>query len=566
VPQAGLALREHFGGVLMDRSTTVGGALSLAVAFAAPAGARASDFGVCASWGSSSDGQCAPPATLGPVQQVAAGGFHSVALTAYGEVVCWGAGTAERKGLHDFGQSIVPASAHTVVQIRAGRLHTLARRSDGTVVAWGSNASGQCAVPGMLGATSDIAAGGAHSLAICVGGSVAAWGSDELAQCDVPWTLGAALAIAAGEAHSLAVRVDGRVACWGSDAAGQCGAPMWLDAVVALAAGEEHSVALRDDGTVRCWGSDAFGQSSAPDELRGVTSIAAGARCTVAALDDGSIVAWGDGASGQCAPPTNATRTLQVSAGRAHALAVACSERRVDLATGSLGPIGAGIAHERLFRGLPLAIEQARITVRARADLGAPSQFLSISLNGLHVGDVLRANAHPCPEDPDADTLVVGEDLLNLALVAGAVDGEALSNLRVRITASDGVKLDACTGGDVACCITYSGRPQACPTDHFSDPCEDTALGRDCDGNGRRDACDILEGAEDSDADGVLDSCEYARGDLNLDGTVDSVDLDEFLTLWFGQRDPHRGDLDRDGIADARDLTSLLSWWGEVDW
>jgi len=550
----------------MDRSTIVGGGLSLALAFAAHTGAHAGDFGVLAHWGSSGDGQCEPPASLGPVRQVAAGGFHSVALTAYGEVICWGAGTAEKKGLRDFGQSVVPAHAHGIAQVAAGRLHTLARKPDGAVIAWGANGSGQCDVPQLLGSAVDIAAGGAHSLAMRVGGSVVAWGSTEFGQCDVPWTIGAALAISAGEAHSLAVRVDGRVACWGSDVAGQCSAPIWLDSAVAVAAGEEHSVALRDDGSVQCWGGDLFGQCSAPDELRGVTAIAAGARHTVAALEDGSIIAWGDGTGGQCSPPTHLTRTLQVSAGRAHSLAVSCIERRVDLATGSLGPIGAGVAHERLFRGLPLAIEGARITVRARADLGGSGQFLSVSLNGLAVGDVLRAHAHACPDALDEETIVVSEDLMNLALIMGALEGDSLAALRVRITASDGVKLDACRDGDVACFITYSGRPQACPVDHVGDPCEETAGSRDCDGNGRRDACDILGGAEDSDADGVLDSCEFARADLNLDGFVDSADLDEFLTVWFDQPDPHRGDFNRDGVADVRDLTALLAWWGEIEW
>ena len=549
----------------MDRSTIVGGALSLAFALLAAHRADAGDFGVLAHWGSSGDGQCEPPASLGPVRQVAAGGFHSVALTAYGEVLCWGAGTASKKGLHDFGQSVVPPEAHAIVQVAAGRWHTLARKADGTVLAWGSGAGGQCAVPPFLGATADISAGGAHSLAIRVGGTIAAWGSNESGQCDVPWTVGSARAIAAGEAHSLAVRVDGRVSCWGSDAAGQCGAPIWLDGVAAVAAGEEHSVALRDDGTVICWGSDLFGQCSAPDELHGVTSIAAGARHTVAALDDGSIVAWGDGTSGQCTPPTHATRTLQVSAGRAHSLAVVCSERRVNLATGNLGAIGAGIAHERLFRGLPLTVEDARITVRARADLGEAGKFVSIALNGVHVGDLLRSRAHACPDDADEDTLVVSEDVMNLALLMGAVNGDALAELRVRVTSSDTVKLETCPLGDVECFITYSGRPQACPADHFSDPCEDTRESRDCDGNGRRDACDILEGAEDSDADGRLDSCEYTRADLTLDGVVDSADLDEFIMLWWGTPAPMRGDFDGDGDADAADLALLLGWWGPTE-
>lgn len=561
----------------MDRSTIVGRGLSLgrwltcaAACVSACGRAGADDFGVLACWGASGLGQCDPPASLGPVRQVAAGGYHSVALTAFGEVVCWGAGSSvdghTDKGPHQFGQSVVPADLGVIVQVCAGRHHTVARRIDGALRAWGCNDDGQCSAPQWLGTVIDIAAGGAHTLAITPFGDVAAWGSDADGQCSVPWTVGGARAIAAGGGHSIAVRFDGSVACWGAWADGQCGAPSQLDGVAAVAAGDAHSVALRQDGSVACWGSDSHGQCSAPQELRGVVSIAAGALHTVAALDDGTIVAWGDGASGQCAPPSNAARTQQVSAGRAHALAVVCTERRVDLATGELGPIGSGIVRWAEFTMLPAAVESARVTVRVRADLGAIDRVVAVHLNGTAIGTAFGSGGHACPEQADEQTIFVGPDLMNLILLHGTRDGHALATLRVEITGSPNVKLDACPGGSVECFVTYSARPQGCTADHSVDPCSDTAVGRDCNRNGRRDACDIADGADDIDGDGILDACEETRGDFDLNGRIDASDLETLVTVWWGQRDPYRGDLDGDGVCDAHDLAMLLAAWGETDW
>jgi hypothetical protein len=317
---------------------------------------------------------------------------------------------------------------------------------------------------------------------------------------------------------------------------------------------------------VACWGSDAFGQCSAPARLGFVTAIAAGARHTVVALEDGTIVAWGDGTSGQCSAPTHVARAIGVAAGRAHSLAVACTEGSIDVTTGSLGPIGDGHACERTLYGFPPAVGAARVTVRARADLGGAGAFLTLRLNGVEIGRVFESGARACPGEPDEQSIEVGEDLMNLALVAGIRPADALADLRVRIEASPGVKLEACAAGDVECVVRYDIRPRGCFEDHFSDPCDDIAASRDCDGNGRRDACDILAGAEDSDGDGLLDSCERARADLNLDGIVDTLDLDELMTVWWATNDPAQGDFDHDGAADAHDLAMLLAAWGELDW
>ena len=56
------------------------------------------------------------------------------------------------------------------------------------------------------------------------------------------------------------------------------------------------------------------------------------------------------------------------------------------------------------------------------------------------------------------------------------------------------------------------------------------------------------------------DSCDLARGDLNLDGCVDSGDLGLLIALW-GFTDPPFGDLNGDGIISAADLGLLIGNW-----
>ncbi|MFM7800232.1 MAG: hypothetical protein ACKPBA_14815, partial [Planctomycetota bacterium] len=60
---------------------------------------------------------------------------------------------------------------------------------------------------------------------------------------------------------------------------------------------------------------------------------------------------------------------------------------------------------------------------------------------------------------------------------------------------------------------------------------------------------------------GYPDQCDLDRGDLNLDGFVDGVELSYILTFWGGINYPI-GDLNHDGIIDGGDLGIILSNWG----
>jgi len=92
-----------------------------------------------------------------------------------------------------------------------------------------------------------------------------------------------------------------------------------------------------------------------------------------------------------------------------------------------------------------------------------------------------------------------------------------------------------------------------------------TPVGPDCNKNGRRDECDILDGTSaDDDGNGVPDECESCPGDLDGDGAVGLGDLSIFLANYgtTSGAGPEDGDLDGDGDVDFEDLAVFLSLYG----
>jgi alpha-tubulin suppressor-like RCC1 family protein len=137
----------------------------------------------------------------GDVQQVAAGGEHTLALYTNGNVYSWGANGAGQLGRNGTTDDMNPAqvtfpgltAGSTIIEIAAGANHSLARDSDGQVWSWGANGDGQLgdgttttngtptvilsignattiAAGGPLVTTHGHAASGSHSLAVaCTG-------------------------------------------------------------------------------------------------------------------------------------------------------------------------------------------------------------------------------------------------------------------------------------------------------------------------------------------------------------------------------------------------------------
>ena len=142
-------------------------------------------------WGSNTSGRLGDGGTvtqslvpleirsLQNVVAVAAGGSHSLALTADGRVYAWGLGNSGQLGLGSFSNALTPTLVPTlsnVVAIAAGGSHSLAVTSAGELYAWGLNSSSQLGDGGgaaqtipklisSIGGVSAVSAGTTHSLA-----------------------------------------------------------------------------------------------------------------------------------------------------------------------------------------------------------------------------------------------------------------------------------------------------------------------------------------------------------------------------------------------------------------
>ena len=233
------------------------------------------------------------PSEMGPI---AAGAYHTCALTTTGGVICWG--TALLGNNSAFG-SLIPVNvsglSSGVRAIAAGGGHTCALTISGGVKCWGSSSHGQLGnnsttnapipvdVNGLTSEVSAIATGAYHTCALTTSGGVKCWGwnfygalgnnstTNSPIPVDVSGLSSGATAIAVGFAHSCALTTTGGVKCLGFNTSGQLGVELITDipvpvdvsglssGVSAIAAGGGHTCALTVAGGVMCWGSNDTG-------------------------------------------------------------------------------------------------------------------------------------------------------------------------------------------------------------------------------------------------------------------------------------------------------------------
>ena len=184
-----------------------------------------------------------------------------------------------------------------------------------------------------------------------------------------------------------------------------------------------HTIALKD-GAVLAWGNNGNGQCTIPAAASsGVSAIAGGYQHTIA-LKNGAVLAWGNNDYGQCSIPASASSGVSaIAGGYQHTIALTpfkdCNNNGindpVDVAAGatdlnhdqvpdtcqgaieyattspSLGVPTANIPVSYTITGLVPTDADEPLTIRAKGDFQAANEFLTVKVNGVSLGKVLKA-------------------------------------------------------------------------------------------------------------------------------------------------------------------------------
>lgn len=218
-----------------------------------------SEDGTVHAWGSNVDGQLGqgstsssePPEVVPGLPQivaVASGQSHTLGLDVDGTVWSWGANHYGQLGTGSAELSVATPTQVSipddVIAIAAGAFHSMALTLDGTVYTWGRNLHGELGLGGTADASTPqevtgltepiigLSAGDGHTLALTETGTLWSWGWNHEGQ------------LGRGDKVSSTVPVE----------------VLGLTDVDSLAAGATHSVARTTTGELWTWGANSFGQ------------------------------------------------------------------------------------------------------------------------------------------------------------------------------------------------------------------------------------------------------------------------------------------------------------------
>ncbi len=205
------------------------------------------------------------------VVAIAAGKSHTCALTSAGAMQCWGDNQFGQLGdgrKDTFSRMPVAVSrlSGRVVAVAAGAYHTCALSSAGAVQCWGENAHGELgngttdnssvpvAVSGLSSGVVAIAAGRSHTCALTAAGAMQCWGDNQFGQ------------LGDGRKDTFS-RMPVAVSRLSSG-------------VVVVATGDYHTCARTSGGATQCWGENTYGalgdgtttNSSAPVAVSGLSA------------------------------------------------------------------------------------------------------------------------------------------------------------------------------------------------------------------------------------------------------------------------------------------------------
>ena len=287
------------------------------------------------------------------VSQIAAGGFHTVAIQSNGTLWAWGNNSFGQLGLGGVTYNTYPVVNPTQVSTStawtdsaAGAYHTVAINSS-SLYAWGNNSYGQLgqgnnthySSPIQVGAAtnwSQVNCGYYNTVALQSNGTLWAWGLNSFGQLGTSDQVSYSLPVqvgtlstwtqaSAGFAYSAAIYSGGTLYEWGNNSWGQLGQvnnthysnPVTVGNTTftnnywtQIAAGGFHTAALQSNGTLWTWGANTYGQlgssnttsRSSPAQVGAATNwsqVACGYQHTVATQSNGTLWVCGYNAQGQ---------------------------------------------------------------------------------------------------------------------------------------------------------------------------------------------------------------------------------------------------------------------------
>jgi alpha-tubulin suppressor-like RCC1 family protein len=212
---------------------------------------------------------------------IAAGTYHSCAIRADREVICWGFSGDGSLGAPN-GRHPRRARVSDAIELAAGGGYTCAVLTDGGVVCWGRNNYGQTGIeadaggpakayPAGLGPAAHVSAGTYHACAHLIDTSVWCWGNNDEGQLgtatsatELPRMVVASAAAMAALKSDTFVRLDNGTLRGTGDSfliTGTGGTMLTSLTTVPLAfdaglvgGGESHTCATSASGGLRCWG------------------------------------------------------------------------------------------------------------------------------------------------------------------------------------------------------------------------------------------------------------------------------------------------------------------------
>ncbi|XP_074282301.1 uncharacterized protein LOC141606856 [Silene latifolia] len=319
------------------------------------------------------------------IKLIAASKFHSVAVTARGELYTWGFGRGGRLGHPEFDihsgqaavitprQVVLGLGSRRVKAVAAAKHHTVVATENGEVFTWGSNREGQLGyasvdtqptprrVSSLKAKIVAVAAANKHTAAVSDAGEVFTWGCNKEGQLGYGTSNSSSnntprlieclkgkffTGVATAKNHTVVLGADGEVFTWGHrlvtprrvlvsrNLKKNGNALMKFHRmeklhIVEVAAGMVHSVALTDDGALFYWtSSDPDLKCQQLNFLNGrkIVSISAGKYWNAAVTCTGEVYMW-DGKKSKDKPPAvtrlhGTKKATRVSVGETHLLIV----------------------------------------------------------------------------------------------------------------------------------------------------------------------------------------------------------------------------------------------------